>query len=195
MRSPTSYKQAYDRGVQPNWFIGFPVQADVSLPSAPSRVRLFAPADWHMTVAFLGSVGGERAKASWEAAAPLRMQALLGELTGIKLLGNPRKPAAVTALVDNACHSTISDTIARWRPSLFLAADARPDERAPLPHVTLARIQRRANREEYRAAKAWAGSLDVAGTPFEVNELALYTWSQDRKERLFQIVEKRAIDG
>lgn len=79
------------------------------------------------------------------------------------------------------------------RGPLLQAADAPPDDRRPLPHMTVARIQRRARGAERREAVRWAEGLDVRGTSFTTVSVALFTWATDRAERLFQIVEHRDL--
>jgi hypothetical protein len=57
----------------------------------------------------------------------------------------------------------------------------------------LARIQRRANAAERRAALRWAQAIDLHGVTFTALSVALYTWADDRQERLFQIVEQHVF--
>jgi 2'-5' RNA ligase len=80
--------------------------------------------------------------------------------------------------------------IAEARETLLSAAGAPEDTRPPLPHMTLARIQRRANAAERRQALRWAHTIDLRGVTFTAPSVALYTWADDRQERLFQIVER-----
>ena len=61
--------------------------------------------------------------------------------------------------------------------------------------MTLARIQRRAKGADRREAIRWAESLDVGRASFHVASVALYTWSTDREERLFQIVERHDLSS
>jgi hypothetical protein len=56
--------------------------------------------------------------------------------------------------------------------------------------MTLARIQRRANAHERRQALRWAQTIDLRSVTFTAPSVALYTWSDDRQERLFRIVER-----
>ena len=77
----------------------------------------------------------------------------------VKALGNPRKPSALSALVGEG-QEPLSEMIAEARAPLLAAADAPPDDRPPLPHMTIARIQRRAKGAERREALRWAEGLD-----------------------------------
>jgi 2'-5' RNA ligase len=83
--------------------------------------------------------------------------------------------------------------IAEARVPLLEAAGAPLDTRPPLPHMTIGRVQRRATASERRAALQWAGSIDLRGASFTVTSVALYTWSDDRQERLFRIVEQHGF--
>jgi len=84
----------------------------------------------------------------------------------------------------------LSEMIAQARDPLLRAAGAPEDSRPPLPHMTLARIQRRASAAERREALRWAQGIDLRGVVFTAAAVALYTWAADRQERLFQIVER-----
>ncbi|MDH3655766.1 MAG: hypothetical protein OEN21_15985 [Myxococcales bacterium] len=112
-----------------------------------------------------------------------------GSFSGVEPLGHPRKPSALAAMVDEG-RDALSEMIAQARDPLLRAAGAPEDSRPPLPHMTLARIQRRASAAERREALRWAQGIDLRGVVFTAAAVALYTWAADRQERLFQIVER-----
>jgi 2'-5' RNA ligase len=116
-------------------------------------------------------------------------QRVTGSFSGIEPLGHPAKPSALSAMVD-AGREPLAEMIAEARETLLSAAGAPEDNRPPLPHMTLARIQRRANAAERRQALRWAHTIDLRGVTFTAPLVALYTWADDRQERLFQIVER-----
>jgi 2'-5' RNA ligase len=87
----------------------------------------------------------------------------------------------------------LAEMIVEARETLLSEAGAPEDTRPPLPHMTLARIQRRANAAERRQALRWAHTIDLRTVTFTAASVALYTWADDRQERLFQIVERRAF--
>lgn len=89
----------------------------------------------------------------------------------------------------------LTEMIAEARETVLSAAGAPEDTRPPLPHMTLARIQRRAKAAERRAALRWAQGIDLRGVTFTAPSVALYTWADDRRERLFQIVEQRVFES
>ncbi len=163
------------------------------LPPAPRRVRVFAAPDLHVTLGFLGSVQEAEARAAWsivEEAAGLRR--VEGTFSRVKPLGHPRKPSALSALVDRGVDALTDMTLALRAP-LLEAAGAPPDDRAPLPHMTIARIQRRAQSAERRDALHWAEQIGLEGVTFVAGSLALYTWASDRQERLFRIVAEHTV--
>ena len=160
------------------------------LPPAPPRVRVFTEPDLHVTLSFLGSVQEAEAQKAWELIdrfASLRQ--VIGSFTEVKPLGNPRKPSALSAIVGTG-RDALSEMIVEARPPLLEAAGAPPDTRSPLPHMTVARVQRRATADERRAALRWARELDASKARFTASSVALYTWSDDRQNRLFRIVER-----
>jgi len=153
-------------------------------------VRLFSASDLHVTLGFLGAVQEKVALLAWQRIGDFpRFRRVVGSFTGVEPLGHPRKPSALSALVDRG-REELSEMIAEARGPLLSAAGVPEDDRPPLPHMTLARIQRRANSAERRAALAWAKAIDLEGVTFNAPSVALYTWSEDRQERLFQIVEQ-----
>lgn len=164
-------------------------------PAPPPRVRLFVRSDLHCTLAFLGSVSEDHARRAWDRLPDLmHFGAVAGSFSEVKPLGSSRKPSALSAMVADG-HASLSAMIAGGRASLLEVAGAPPDERKPLPHMTVARIQRRASSAEREAAIVWAQSLSLADASFVVSSVALYTWADDRQSRLFQIVEQCPLDA
>lgn len=163
------------------------------LPPAPPRVRVFGPPDLHVTLGFLGSVEESAALEAWamiDAFGSLR--AVTGTFECVRGLGNPRKPSALSAMIADGSDALVDMTVEARAP-LLEAAGSPPDERAPLPHMTIARIQRRAQSAERREALRWAARIDLAGVRFSAASVALYTWASDRAERLFRVVQQREL--
>ena len=164
-------------------------------PAPPPRVRLFATSDLHVTLGFLGAVQESDARKAWDRIGDFAsFRGVKGSFSGVEPLGHPRKPSALAAMVD-AGRDALSEMIAQARDPLLRAAGAPEDNRPPLPHMTLARIQRRASAAERREALRWAQALDLRGVVFTAAAVALYTWANDRHERLFQIIERRDFDS
>lgn len=163
------------------------------LEDPPPRVRLFHRDDLHCTLAFLGDVDEGGAMRAWrEADKRVRGAPVTGTFDQVRPLGNPRKPSALSAIVGEGAEPLTAMTLAARGPCLE-AAGSPLDARPPLPHMTVARIQRRASARERRAAVRWGEAVALGAVRFEVAGLALYTWSEDRHERLFQIVRQRPL--
>ncbi len=163
-------------------------------PAPPARVRVFAPSDLHLTLGFLGAVQEADARNAWGRIGDFAsFRGVTGSFSRVEPLGHPRKPSALAAIVETG-RGALSEMIAEARDPLLKAAGAPEDGRPPLPHMTLARIQRRANAAERREALRWAQAIDLRGVAFVAAAVALYTWAEDRQERLFQIVERHDFD-
>jgi 2'-5' RNA ligase len=171
-----------------NWFIALSVPTEawwhrVSAP--PDGVRLFAPDDVHLTVAFLGPVGVEAAEAAFELAPEWPAPPLDVTLGDLKPMGNTRRPSSLSSIVTDGAEA-VAEAMLEVRDAMCDRAGARHEDRPPLPHVTLARVGRRASREQQRAAVAWARSLDLARPRVTLSNLVLFTRAEDRSVRLFR---------
>ena len=164
-------------------------------PGPPPRVRLFPSSDLHVTLGFLGSVQESEAQKAWALVGEFSsFRQVSGTFTGVEAMGHPRKPSALAAVIDQG-RGALRDMIVEARGPVLHAAGAPEDSRSPLPHMTLARIQRRASADERREAIRWARSIDLGAVTYTVPSVALYTWTEDRRERLFRIVEERGFGG
>lgn len=181
-----------------NWFFGLPVDGAFleRLRPPPASFRLFGRHDVHLTVAFLGPAGPERAEAALEAldrelAARPRapFDYALGEVVP---LGNPRPYSALSATLSEGNDEAVA-LIAALREPLVFAAEARPDLRPPLPHATIARPKRRADAADRRAGLAWAASLKLSEVRGTIDRIALYTWPERREDGLFRVVAERRL--
>jgi RNA 2',3'-cyclic 3'-phosphodiesterase len=176
----------------PNWFIAIPV-ADTrileALPPAPSGLRVFAAADLHLTVAFLGAVGEARARAAFEAMDwPLAPREIgFGEVVP---MGSPQRFSALSALLTEG-REAVESAMSFARGAAFAAAGIDAERRPPVAHLSLARLRRHASDAEREAALAWARSIDLSGLRLRISGIALYTWAQDRSQALFDIVVRR----
>jgi len=162
-------------------------------PDPPPRVRVFTGPDRHVTLAFLGAVQEPEAYKAWDQIGELpSFRPVSGSFSRVQALGHPRNASALCAMVDVG-REPLSEMIAEGRAPLLSAAGAPEDSRPPLPHMTLARIQRRAKAAERREALRWAHEIDLRGVTFTVQSVALYTWADDRQERLFRVVEEQVL--
>lgn len=179
-----------------NWFVGIPVtgawMTPERVPAPPPGTRLFHPEDLHLTIAFLGACGEERARRGWEAlawplASPVRVT-----LGAVVPMGPEHRYSALSATLIEGRES-IEGAISASRGAVCEAAEVAADTRAPKAHVTLARPGRRAGDRERHDAIAWAAGVRLEDVALELDELALYTWSEDRAVRLFRTIDRRAF--
>ena len=180
-----------------NWFIGLPVPSEgwfAQLPDLPPGSRPFSPGDLHITVAFLGAVGEAAARGAFARAHDWPSGPLPVQLGAVRPFGSKRNPSALSAVLCEG-HDEVIAAVAEVRDELLVAAGARPEKRPPWPHVTLARIGRRARPEERRAALAWAQDLDLGSPSLLLDDVALYTWARDRSRALFRIVDRFEISS
>ena len=184
----------------PNFFIGMPFTSgeldrvlDANPP--PRGFRLFPAPDRHFTVAFLGRCTPEEASAAWALVLALDLPSPWPIILGpVVPMGHPRRYSALSALVTEG-NTSLEEWIASVRDPLLRAAN-RPLETRPVKaHLTLARPKRRAGRDERELGLEWASSLDLGAVAGVLDRIALYTWSPDRKERLFQVQTERALNS
>ena len=174
--------------MKPNWFIGWPVSAGAwwqHVPEPPRGIRRFHPQDLHITLAFLGAVSESDARRAWERLPPPpSFEISLGRVVP---MGNPRRYSALSALLDRGRES-VEAWMALHRPDVLAHAGAPPARHGIMAHCTLARPQRRTSQAAREAGLRWASELAVSTESLHLGQLALYTWSRDRKHRLFRIV-------
>lgn len=81
-----------------NWFIGLEVPPlaawDGLTQGLPDGMRRFIPPDRHLTLAFLGSCGTERAGRAWSALAGLRHAPIIATAAAWRAMGPRGRPSA-----------------------------------------------------------------------------------------------------
>jgi 2'-5' RNA ligase len=183
---------------RPNWFFAFPVEGAFvrELPAAPKLFRLFHPDDVHLTLAFLGGSGEEPARRALDLlderleARPLAaFDVTLGELVP---MGSARRYTALSALLGEG-RAPLVACLTELGGLLCETALGRRPSRPAKPHVTIARPRQRASDAERASGLAWARALDLGGVRRRLDRIALYTWSDQRRERLFKIVAERKL--
>jgi 2'-5' RNA ligase len=183
---------------RPNWFFAFPIDGSfvLDLPQVPSGFRRFHPDDVHLTLAFLGGCGEDGARRALAAlderlrTAPLA--ALDVSLAEIVPMGPKPAYSALSALLGRGRNQAIAH-VASTRDVLTDAALVRREQRAPKPHVTIARPPVRADGTRRAEGLDWARSIDLCAINCRLDRIALYTWHENRGERLFRIVEQRPL--
>lgn len=184
----------------PNWFVALPVDPGrwfaPLVRTAPSLLRVFHPDDIHVTVAFLGSCGEAGARRAWDRVVaelrhrqPRPMTVTLGEIVP---MGNPKRPSALSVVIAEGA-APVAELIGALRPEAWSAADARPDDRPPRPHITVARPRRKASGAERKAAIRWATDQPPVKADVTLDRVALLTWAEDRRARQFRAVEQSLL--
>lgn len=169
-----------------NWFVGIPVD-DSALPASalrdlPARTRTIHPDDLHVTVAFLGAVGANRALAAWSHLAPPAAAPLIARVGPRAAFGPRRQPSAIGLdLEADRPDAPLARFVAARRDPLREAAGLAADTRAVRPHLTLGRPPRRAGPEWWRACDRWLAERD-ADTTLHLDRIALYTRAHDRED-------------
>lgn len=181
---------------RPNWFLALPLPAGAdwhgSAATAPLGLRRFAPEDLHLTVAFLGPCGEAAALRAWHAVASLRHPPIRISAAGWRALGPPRQPSAYGVTLGEGHHLLVA-LLASWGEPALRAAGLPPASRPPLPHVTLLRPRRREAPHWQEPMQAWMATAPLPPASVRLEQLALWTWNQDRSQRLFAPFRRRAL--
>ena len=166
-----------------SWFIGVPValHPDGSeLPPAEPGLVALAPSDRHVTLAFLGRAPDDDVRAVWSAVPrvvlPCELDALRWERFGRSAL------ALVVSDVDRrleaaaeACHRAADGVIQTKRPTPFR------------PHVTMARVPRRAHAPSASALRGWT----VPARALSAGPLTLFRSATDGRAGRYEVVDER----
>lgn len=178
-----------------SWFLAWPLRAlpELALPQLPANFRRFPHDDLHLTLAFLGTCGPDLAERTLsELRARLVAQPIDAfdvTLGAVVPMGPPRRYSALSALLDVG-NDTAAAAMSMLRDALTDVVAAPRDTRDPKPHVTLARPQRKATDTDRQAGLAWASQVEFNSVGARLDRIALYTWNDNRSERLFQIIDE-----
>jgi 2'-5' RNA ligase len=186
---------------RPNFFFAFPLDGQFvqHLPAPPAFMRLFHAEDVHLTLSFLGGCGEAaalRALAALDAELARQPRPIIAvSLGSVVPMGPARAYSALSALLERGREPT-AQLIASLRDVISDAALGRREQRAPKPHVSIARPRSNATQAARQAGLAWAAQLDLHAVEATLSRIALYTWSEgNRRERLFRIVAERPLTG
>lgn len=182
--------------MKPNWFIAFPVETTewfLKLDSTPPGTRYFHPDDLHVTFSFLGPVDEEDALRAWEVAKKLEGGPFEFQLGRVEPFGGNRSRPSAYAVAPGNSAAELKEFLAIHRNEVARAAYARPDSRSPRPHITVARPRRRSTEKERDWLHDWAREQRVAGETLRLDRLGLYSWSEERDEKLFKLIDTTYI--
>ena len=178
-----------------NWFIALQPSEGINLKTIiqtiPSGLRAFAPEDLHITLAFLGPCTPDEALAAWIMAC--RTAPFVQQLTpkALQPMGNPKRPSAAALTFDE------SDNLIRWmndhQTRLLQKANRPPAKHPPLPHLTVARPKRRASESTRNSMIRWCHETKINMPDVVCLHMALYTWSHNRRERLFRTTKEYSL--
>ena len=184
---------------RPNWFFAFPLDGAflLELPEPPPSIRLYQPDDAHLTLAFLGGCGEPAALRALgvlderiAVSPPPILEVSLGDVVP---LGRSRSGyTTLSALLDDG-RDEATELLSARRDALHEAATGSVPRRPAKPHVTLARVRGRASDENREKGLVWAKNLDLRAVRARLDRIALYTWNENRKEKLFRIVSERRL--
>ncbi len=179
--------------MRPNWFIGFPINAgnwyETVITNVPAGIKSFVPVDLHITFAFLGPCGEEKAMLSWEKAVELPLATCDISLGEMAPFGNPEKPSAYAFTIATGKERLVAWMLAYRDVLLEIAGKNSEQYRDPIPHITVARPPRNASDNLRATGLAWVQHFPVKEVTLKLDELALYTWSDDRTLHQFKVVE------
>jgi 2'-5' RNA ligase len=161
------------------FFVALPATADLEgrLVGAPRGVSTLVPADWHVTIAFLGTVSEAAARAGFDALR-IDLPPCAVTLGAIEPMGAADRWSALAAQVTDA---RVVRAIDAARGAVWRAAGARADDRPVRPHLTLARVGRRAGHGEREAALAWARRIELTDAAARLERAALYASARSRE--------------
>lgn len=177
----------------PNWFVAWPVTAAPEwLPGlvagAPGGLHFLHPDDLHVTLAFLGRYEPGLLKKITSLLKGLPLRGMEVQPDRLIALPQPRRFSALAFSFGNG-RMEVDAQIARWRERICREAGAPVDLRAPLPHLTVARPDRRIGESDRDLALAWMEQLPPqTAQTLRFDPPRIYSWapkgSASRYERL-----------
>ncbi len=182
---------------RPNWFVALPVPAEAWLPAiantAPDEVKMFVPGDVHLTISFFGTMHPAKKLDIIQYVQGIGFKPFAISFARLRPLPTEKFPSALSFELAKGKEDVVQ-IMETWRDPLSALAGAQRETRPPLPHVTIARPQRKYGADGRRAALAWASTVEPPKGEVAVSSIALYTWSVDRHKRQFDIVYEHFIN-
>ena len=185
---------------QPNWFIGLVCpcvdwfSSVMNQSEVPTGVRVFSASDLHVTVAFLGAVSETAAGGAWSMRRRWAVGPIMATLGPVRAFGPRSRYSALSCVLGRGAEA-VEAGILNCRNAMLEAAGLPTQTRTVNPHMTVARPTRRANDDQRKRTLKWASTIDCAGTPIALTEMALYTWHEDRRQQLFRIAARDSLSS
>lgn len=182
----------------PNWFVAWPVTglddllADLKR-EAPGGLHFLDPADLHITFAFLRRydpvIEGKMARLL----ETLPLSGIDAGTDQLIALPQPRRFSALAFSLRTGL-AEANAQIAKWCAKICREAGAPIDTRAKLPHVTIARPDRRIGADDRQAALDWLEQVNASPrrVAFRLERPRLYTWTDRTSERRYRVLDGTA---
>lgn len=178
----------------PNWFVAWPVSGPMNWltaleESAPGGLHFYAPADLHLTLAFLGRSNEALIQKLLSLLKGLPIREIEISLDRIIALPQPRRFSALAFTLSRG-RKDVEEQMLRWRDRICREAGARLETRPPLPHITIARPDRRIGADDRAAALDWIEQApDLSPISLRLESPRLYTWNAEDADRRFRFVD------
>lgn len=178
----------------PNWFVAWPVTgADEWLAAleagAPGGLRFLAPADLHITLAFLGPYRPEMLKKITSLLKGLPIRELEVAPDKMVALPQPRRFSAL-AFTLGAGRLDVEAQITKWRDRICREAGAKIETSPPLPHLTVARPVRRIGEADRDAALEWQEQLPAqTGIKLRLERPRIWSWADRDAETRYTLLD------
>lgn len=185
--------------MKPNWFIGFCFDDlnwyETVITNAPAGIKTFSRDDLHVTFAFLKQASQEEAMLAWRAATDLNLNVVPVAFRGIEAFGDKEHPSAYGYTFAKG-NDELSGYLAAHRDQLRGLIGLPPDKyQTPRPHATIGRPEKELSSAERFTVLTELQKLEVPQEVLKISRLGLYTWSKNRSQKLFDIVESVKLVG
>lgn len=178
----------------PNWFVAWPVSgAEEWIASlekqAPGGLHFLAPADLHVTLAFLGRFDPMLLKKIADLTRTLPLSGVEVSLNQFVALPQPRRFSALAFVLGHGRLEIEKQTV-KWRDRICREAGAKLETRPTMEHLTVARPDRRIGEADRDATLEWMIHLPPqAGIKLQLERPRIYTWADRDAETRYRILD------
>jgi len=178
----------------PNWFAAWPVTgAEEWIASlekqAPGGLHFLAPADLHVTLAFLGRFDPALLGKISDLIRTLPLAGVEVSLNQFVALPQPRRFSALAFVLGHG-RLEIEKQSAKWRDRICREAGAKLETRPALAHVTVARPDRRIGEADRDAALDWMIQLPPqSDVRLRLERPRIYTWAERDAAARYRILD------